>query len=472
MLCGGFPPWATGDSFSYVHFLVGLLAFLCILPTTIAIRSEDGDLLSPLPILGGVMFLYFPYRSLYLLSIEDVYAHLPPNIDPNFLPHMIDALELTTMCWIVVLAVYYSPLGTLLGDLMPRPKLFFNEVSLGRVHLVFAISVAAKAYQVYQGQHLAFRMADNINYDVIAFIDLMSSWGAVAVFLYAALYYRGRLSGPAIIYFFGGVVPATMIYGVLTGSKERVVAAPLMILFARHYFKKRIGVREALYMLAIYTLFVAPIVTQIRDYHDFEKLGSSSGLSIMTIVRAAEDVNRSDDYAATSYDRAVDRFHGIDSVMIATQMTPRFLPYRDAELYLLFPVMAVVPRFMWKQKPKMTLIPEWETVYWGQNASNKSSVARSHVGALYLCFGTLGAVLGMGLLALFWRLTYQFFCRSAGLAGTMFYVNNLNLLLHLENDVPILYAGMIKVSLVLIGLLWFVGVRESVLRTPATARAI
>lgn len=418
------------------------------------------------------MFLYFPYRAAFLLSTDAVYLHLPPNMDPNFLPHMVEALELTTMCWIVVLAVYYSPAGSLLVELMPKPRIFFNDISVGRVHAIFALSVAAKIYQVYKGQHLAFRLADDIDYDVVAFIDLLSSWSIVGTFLYAALYYQGRLSVATKAYFFGGALPAMIAYGILTGSKERVFVAPLTVLFARHYFKQKVGIREVAYMLVVYTMIVSPIVTQIREYHDQEQLNASSGLDVGTIVRAADDARQSDDFASNSYTRAVDRFHGVDSVMIATQMTPRFIPYRDPELYLIFPVMAVIPRFMWKQKPKLILIPEWEVRYWGQHASNKSSVARSHIGALYLCFGSFGAVLGMGILALFWRALYQFFRKSAGMAGTLFYVHNLNAILHLENDIPSLYTGVVKLSLVLVALIWFVGARKRTIRTAATAQVV
>jgi hypothetical protein len=199
---------------------------------------------------------------------------------------------------------------------------------------------------------------------------------------------------------------------------------------------------------------VVPVVQQFRNVFG-ERLGTGGfevGSSAAAIVDAASVAGRADDFAAGALTSTIDRFHGIDSVALAMKLTPALLPHGETRLYLLFPVMALVPRVAWKGKPVNIDVPQWEGAYWGQSAEAGTSVARTLFGALYIAFGSFGTVAWSFGLGVVWRATREWVQRSWGAGAATLYVVQLAAMLRIENDLPLIYAAYVRNFLLLIAL--------------------
>ncbi|MFM2153731.1 MAG: hypothetical protein RL199_2166, partial [Pseudomonadota bacterium] len=197
---------------------------------------------------------------------------------------------------------------------------------------------------------------------------------------------------------------------------------------------------------------VVPVVQQFRNVFG-ERLGAGGfevGSSATAIVDAASEAGRADDFAAGALTSTIDRFHGIDSVALAMKLTPSLLPHGETKLYLLFPVMALVPRIAWKSKPVNIDVPGWETDYWGQSAEAGTSVARTVFGALYIAFGSVWTVVWAFGLGVVWRTTREYVRRSWGMSSAMLYVVQLAAMLRIENDLPLIYAAYVRNFLLVI----------------------
>ncbi|MFM2152398.1 MAG: hypothetical protein RL199_833 [Pseudomonadota bacterium] len=444
-------PLLLGDVPTTNHWLVALLTTLCLWPLSHA-SATKGDLFDPLPAVGGVMFVYFPLRALYLLHCEHPLSHVPRYLGVDFDEVLPPALLLVAAAWVAAMAGYLVPTGRLVARLMPLAPALKLDVPQGRIRLLFLLGLFGKVISAASGTHLAFT-SQGVNRETQAWVELLTSCGTMSLFLMGTEYFRGRLSQRDALFFFAAVL-VDVFWALATGGKLRLLMAVMMVLLARHYSRTPVRLVHLAALAASFAFIVVPVVQQFRNVFG-ERLGAGGfevGSSATAIVDAASEAGQADDFAAGALTSTIDRFHGIDSVALAMKMTPALLPHGDTRLYLLFPVMALVPRIAWKTKPVNIDVPNWETDYWGQSAEEETSVARSLFGALYIAFGAAWTVVWSFGLGLVWRTTREYVRRSWGMCSAMLYVVQLAAMLRIENDLPLIYAAYVRNFLVIVAL--------------------
>lgn len=460
-------PLMLGREIERMDLLLGGLFIASLLPAALVLSRPDGDLFQPLPILGVVVFVYFVLRGVLLIHTDPEPAELPPNLRHDFERYLAPALGLVLASWCAAMIGYWAPVGRLFANWVPKVSFLEHSVNPARVLMVWAVGISFKAVKIARGTHLAFLSPDQIDHDTQSFIGFFSKFEEVALFLMGALYFSGRLNRfhSGMLWFV--MMPAAVGYGVLTGSKMRIVMALILLMLSFHYFRRYVGIRHMVALALVFTFAIRPLVSNFRVLYN-ELQGRTTELRLEESIRTAqfaaqelqEDAGGSEEFVEHSLRKASKRMHGLDSVMVAMKMTPTFIPYVEPTQYLLLPAMALVPRVVWPDKPIMALLMDWETTYWGARDTG-SSIARTHFGSLYLCFGWGGTVLGMLILGFIWRFLAELFHRHWGLLGAAMYVFVLLGMMNLENDVTAIYSMLIKLVLVLGVLCWFIGHREA-----------
>ena len=445
-------PMLLGEPPTPVHLLVGLLAALCLWPVAHA-ATTGGDLFEPLPAVGGAMFVYFPLRSLYLLHVDHPVEHVPRYLGTDFAEVFPPALLLVAVAWSAAMLGYVLPVGRLLARVAPVATALKQDVPLSRIRLLFLLGLAGKAVSAATGTHLAFA-SGAVNHETQAWLELLTSFGTMALFLLGLEHFGGRLTRRDSLLFAGAVL-IDLFWGLATGGKLRVLTAVMMVLLAHHYARRRVRLRELAAVALAFAFVVVPLVQQFRSVFA-DRLGADGfavGSSAAVLVDAASAAGETENFAATALETTIDRFHGIDSVALAMKMTPQYLPHGDTRLYLLFPVMAIVPRIAWKTKPVNIDVPNWESEYWGQSVASDSSVARTLFGALYIGFGSVGTVLWCFGLGVLWRVLNAYVRRSWGMSSALLHVTLLVGILRIENDLPLIYAGLVRNLVLMLALL-------------------
>ncbi len=92
------------------------------------------------------------------------------------------------------------------------------------------------------------------------------------------------------------------------------------------------------------------------------------------------------------------RTRAIDSLAIVVQMTPDAVPYRHVDEILLAPVLSIIPRAVWPDKPIATTGYDFGQQYMSQNSAIYSASAISPLADLYRYGGLIAVLVGMGLL--------------------------------------------------------------------------
>jgi hypothetical protein len=455
----------AGRTLEYEETLLAIFAGLCLLPLANAVIDRDGDLLSPISFIGAVTLMLFVVRAAFLrygnVRPEDV----PTNLVGDYQRFLASAIELSLVAWMAALVGYYLPIGKVLAGVMPPITMLKDEPVPWRILVVWGVGILFKALQVLRGTSLAFQSKEGVDNATSSYIDYLSTFSDAAVCLYAIQYFRGRLARQYVVFLWCVAVPFELLYGLVTGGKLRVLMPIIAVLLAYNYCRRRVRFAHLLAVAAVTVFVVFPVVVQYRalyvDRVGYGDLDMAVGAQVVS--DAAVNLNEQDDFVTEALRAATNRLHGTDSIMLAVKMTPEFLPWADPTLFGLWPVMALVPRLLWRDKPVMVLIPNWEVDYWGLERGAPSSMARTHLGGLYLTFGWWGAVLGMGLVGLFWRFLHQAVALNWGPCAILLQYKILNLVIRIENDIPQIYAQLMQVLIVFFILVWFV-------RTPNLVR--
>lgn len=461
--------------------LLGLLATLTLLPGALALLRETGDILEPLSVTGGLFFLYFALRATFLLYGSPDLGDLSPRLGYSFHEFVVPALEFTIACWVAAMVGYYLPFGRLAARQLPAARRLEGDINQRNTLLLFGIGALFRMIQVARGTHLAF--AKNVDADpsTQSYVDLGSSLDLVALFLLSAQYFRGKLDLRTRTLLFAVVLPETLLFGFISGSKWLMLQPLITMLAASHYLRSKLGLRHGVVLVALLVFVAIPLGQAMRSSYgetndsvtDFSFHGTTASAE-MAASRVRDTVaDDSSAFVESALRSTTSRMHGLDSVMVALKMTPDFIPWVDPAPYYLAPLMAVAPRILWKNKPIADAVPRWATDYWGARPSETSSIATTHIGALYLAFGWFGSAVAMLLLGMLWRIIYEYPLRFRGPISWCLYYFQLLSVIRIENDIPTVYVGLTKVLALFVIVVWAAGVRPArEHQAPRPSRAV
>jgi len=140
----------------------------------------------------------------------------------------------------------------------------------------------------------------------------------------------------------------------------------------------------------------------------------------------------------------------IQNIALAMYYTPEIKPYLDGKSFRLLPLTLVVPRIIWPEKPQDEMGRWFSIEYAGAPANSRGSCALTPFGDLYLNFGWPGIALGMFVLGIVYRFSYEL-VRTAGresylaiylvllVAATNYESSFIGLILNVFRDLIVLY---------------------------------
>ena len=245
------------------------------------------------------------------------------------------------------------------------------------------------------------------------------------------------------------LIPAVAVILTLTvGSKLLAITMFGVPMVAYWYDRRRLPIWTlfALFAIAVFAIF--PIYNTYR----FTNRQLSVGRRIDTTFTSVRSWDR-DDFIDRSALAFLGRVATITSTAAVVRDVGRWVDYKYGETLFLAPVSILIPRFIWPDKPNITIGREFGLTFKLVGATDRETqVASSWVGELYWNFHVPGVVIGM--LAI--GMVYRWLQRKLGIGGgdenvrQGFYLTMLTVMLQAEGDLAANLAGIVKLALIMI----------------------
>lgn len=272
-------------------------------------------------------------------------------------------------------------------------------------------------------------------------ISLLSTLCVVAVAVAAhraATWAGGRLT--LIL-----LVTTEIVVGALGGGKESFVMALLAVLIPYAAVRGRPSLR----LLAAGMLLFVGIVIPFNAAYRAVVRTDAAVLSPAAAIAAAPAVLSETLHNAVpgapllrSTQSLLHRIREIDSIAIVAQRTPDQVPYADPLAYLAAPVVGVIPRAIWPDKPVLTTGYQFSQDYFGLPPDSYSSSAITPAGDLYRHGGWPVLVAGMVLFGMGCRLFDTLFAAEADPRAVIFLLAFLPVVVKSEVDMFALLVSL------------------------------
>jgi hypothetical protein len=203
------------------------------------------------------------------------------------------------------------------------------------------------------------------------------------------------------------LVGIEVVVGALAGGKQHFLLSVLAVLIPYGVLRGRLSLRILLAGTVVFLWVAVPFNTAYRQV----VRGETSTLSPAAAVAAAPEVMSAvvsagsfGEVVAGSTIQMLHRVRMIDSVAITIQLTPETIPYRSPAEFASAPVVGLIPRAVWPDKPVLVTGYEFSQDYYGTSSDMYTSAGITPLGDLYRHGGPLTVLVGMLLLGMGARL--------------------------------------------------------------------
>lgn len=231
--------------------------------------------------------------------------------------------------------------------------------------------------------------------------------------------------------------------GVLDGMRQDFILTvlALAVVFAvARTFPWRFLVAALLLFILVYTPYNNAYREVVRGD---TRLTSLQAITVApTVLRQTLTGISPGETVRGSFELLVQRLRTIDSVAIVVQRTPDEVPYKPATDMIAAPVIGLVPRFVWPEKPVFDVGYRFNQEYYGAAHNMYSSAAVTPQADLYRRGGLLVVVGGMLLLGMAARLVDRTLHPAHDLRLTVLFVPLFSLLIKSETDVISLLSSV------------------------------
>lgn len=358
----------------------------------LGLRSDGtGDVFEVIGLLSVISFLYFCVGTFYLVAV-------PAALEkPALAPFLLPALMLATLGYLCLLVGYgwsfRSTAPSPIGRFVPTNVLFcLVPAALGAV----GMTVSNFQLQVFR------------NYGGISSsLSFLQQFGALFHFGWFLAWYllwakRLRTSTALVLLAILTAMAAVVLYYTL-GSKSMAVIMMAMPAMAYYEVKRKLPWKTGLAIVLVFLFVVFPA------YNTFRRVDRN----LDTTRRLDRTVQMAQGWGTHEFmDESVfaflNRITIVTSVAAIISDTGRWVDYRYGETLLLAPIGLLIPRFLWPDKPNISIGREFGATFRFTNAMDRETyIAPSMVGELYWNFALPGVVLGMWLLGVGYRWYYQ-----------------------------------------------------------------
>lgn len=247
-----------------------------------------------------------------------------------------------------------------------------------------------------------------------------------------------------------GIVASELLFGLLSGMRSEVVLLFVSIGAVMWQLRGRPSLRSVAALAAVVVVlvpFMAAYRETVRDGNRTEVTTSEAvGLIPSLLVTTLVDVSPSD-AIATPTDFVLDRFRGIDGVAIVRQRTPSEIPYVSIEQTFAEPILGLIPRVVWHNKPVYTTGLDYAREYLGQSRVVVSASTPTQIGDLYRRGGVVAVAVGMALVGALCRVLARVLRPRRDPRVVLLAVPILLALANMDSDFLILPLAVIQTAL-------------------------
>ncbi len=303
---------------------------------------------------------------------------------------------------VALLLVYLSytlPFARMTGQAIPKMQRDWSNDAT----LLVAAAILPLGWTVYLGGQFGLipRWAGS---GVLGTFASATYYG-VALLGLALVRYRSR----AAVIFLAVMIPITMGFNFFTGSKRLFLIAPGMVVMAFMVHNRRIRIRY----IAAGFLAVALLYPTAQFYRDVILVENT--LSAVQVLRnpsraVSSIVNYTQtfkfgEYMLQGIKATGNRSSALDILTTIVRDTPDKVPFQGG-WSLGYIVLNYVPRFLWHDKPDVT-IGQFITDNYTPAVGMRTFTGPSWVGELYMNFGYLGIIGGMLFCGFYFRILHE-----------------------------------------------------------------
>ena len=425
---------------SYVALSAAILAalFVYLRSRRRAGRQDLFEVVVPFTIL---YFLYFGLGAIYL-------GYRPEDLpDPVLREFVGPALALAVAAYVSFLAGY----GTLLQR--TAPSTLTRLVPVHPMAYIIPAVLGAAGQAVHEVQVLRLNLGLQAN-PLLSALQQFSPMFFMSWFLGWYAWLGGAMRRSHALIVFPVLLAGTCVITFYTFGAKLVAIVILGMPVMAFYYVRRHLPKKALIASTLLVVFVV-----VPIYNTFRQQGRELG-TVRRLDRTVQQATKwdSDLYLDNSVFAFMKRLTIVSSVAAILCDTGRRVDYRYGDTLILAPIGLLIPRFIWPDKPSISIGREFGDVFRLKNSLDvETEISPSIVGDFYWNFGVPGVVVGMFLFGA----GFQWYYRRYG-EGVAFdpirksiYVGVLPTILLIEGNVAFLAAGVVK-SLILISAYWIV----------------
>jgi hypothetical protein len=396
----------------------------------------DPDLFEVIVPFSVLNFLYFGVGTIYLVFEPDALNF------PALRPFLAPALALAVLGYLCFLAGYAwffrATRPSPLGKLVPNHVLAYLAPG----------AVGAVGLSVHSLQVSSMASGGGIS-PALSFLQQFGILFYVAWYLAWHMFLAGRLrrsAGVPLLVALSGMAAVVMFSNF--GGKALAITLLGMPAIAFYEVKRRLPVKSLVVvgLIAIFVIF--PLYNTFRT--------TDRSLDTMRRLDHTVDVARSwnsDRFLDASLFSFLQRMTIVTSLAAIISDTPRWVDYRYGETLVLAPMALLIPRFLWRDKPNISIGKEFGATFRMTHALDlETEVAPSMVGDFYWNFAIPGVIVGMLLLGMGYRWYYQRYGTGAGFdpVRKAIYVALLPTALLFEGNFAIIVAGFVKALIIVV----------------------
>jgi hypothetical protein len=412
-------------------YLGALLAYM-------GLRSDPqgGHLFEVIVPFSLLSFLYFCVGTLYLVIVPQALEY------PSLAPFLLPALALATLGYLLFLVGY----GWFFRKTAPSPLGRFVPKSV-LVYLLpaFAGSLGLSV-QRYQNQGM---LNDQGISPALSFLQQFAPLFFFGWFLAWYMMWAKRLRSSTAVPLLVTLSVITVLVLIFTfGGKGLAFTLLSMPALAYYEVKRKIPVKSVLAVILIFVFIIIPV------YNTFRQLNRHLDMT-RRVDRTFEMASKwnSDKYLDASLFAFLKRITIVTSIAAVVSDTGRWVDYRYGETLILAPIGLLIPRFLWPDKPNISIGQEFgETFRLKGDMDRETYIAASMVGDFYWNFSVAGVVVGMWILGMCARWYYQRYGAGSGFdpIRKSIYFTLLPTALAFESNVALLVGAVIKLLVILI----------------------
>jgi hypothetical protein len=394
------------------------------------------EVIIPFSVLG---FLYFGVGTMYIVMVPEA-MHFPALV-PFLLPaHALLTLGFT--CFLVGYGWFFRrTLPSPLGRFAPRHVLvYLVPAALGAIGL---------SLDRLQNEGM---MNDR---GISPAISILQQFGNLFFFGWFLAWYmlwakrlRPSIARPLLVML---SAMAAMILFFTFGGKQMVVMVLGMPAVAYYEVKRRLPAKSMLVVALLFVFIVFPTYNTYRNVN--RNLDMSRRLDQTLSLTRSWDSNK---YMDASLFAFLERVSVVTSVAAVISDTGRWVDYRYGETLILAPIGVFIPRFLWPDKPPITIGKEFGATFRLIGSMDRETyIAPSFVGELYWNFAVPGVVFGMCLLGMAYRWYYQRYGAGEGfdpIRKAVYFTLFANVL-SFESNVAFMATSTIKTLIILVSFL-------------------